>query len=46
MPQKSRDGDNAKQQNGSCERCGAPMNTIRGSKKAICSNCGYKDDCC
>ena len=29
-----------------CPNCGAPMNTIRGSKLAICRNCGFKDSCC
>lgn len=31
---------------GPCPNCGAPMNAIRGSKSAICSNCGFKDSCC
>ena len=29
-----------------CIRCDEPMIPIRGSKKAICANCGYKNDCC
>jgi len=29
-----------------CIRCDVPMIPIRGSKKAICANCGYKNDCC
>ncbi len=31
---------------GPCPNCGAPMNAIRGSKAAICANCGFKDSCC
>jgi hypothetical protein len=31
---------------GPCPNCGAPMNAIRGSKQAICANCGFKDSCC
>ena len=31
---------------GPCPNCGAPMNAIRGSKLAICRNCGFKDSCC
>ncbi|HUS15072.1 MAG TPA: hypothetical protein VM536_08660 [Chloroflexia bacterium] len=31
---------------GPCPNCGAPMNAIRGSKLAICANCGFKDSCC
>jgi hypothetical protein len=31
---------------GPCPNCGAPMNAIRGSKAAVCSNCGFKDSCC
>lgn len=30
----------------SCPNCGAPMYAVRGSKQAICSNCGFKDSCC
>jgi len=29
-----------------CPNCGAPMHAIRGSKQAICRNCGFKDSCC
>ena len=29
-----------------CIRCDEPMVPIHGSKKAICANCGYKNDCC
>ena len=29
-----------------CPNCGAMMNGIRGSKGAICQNCGFKDSCC
>ncbi|HEY8490764.1 MAG TPA: hypothetical protein VIO14_07200 [Dehalococcoidia bacterium] len=29
-----------------CVRCGAPMSAIKGSKAAVCTRCGYKDDCC
>jgi hypothetical protein len=31
---------------GPCPNCGAAMNAIRGSKQAICANCGFKDSCC
>jgi hypothetical protein len=31
---------------GPCPNCGALMNAIRGSKAAICANCGFKDSCC
>ena len=30
----------------SCDQCGGVMKGIKGSKDAICSNCGYKDSCC
>src|SRR5262249_1691969 len=29
-----------------CPQCGAPMFAIRGSKLAVCRNCGFKDSCC
>ncbi|HET7081558.1 MAG TPA: hypothetical protein VFM49_29370 [Chloroflexia bacterium] len=29
-----------------CPNCGAPMYAVRGSKQAICGNCGFKDSCC
>jgi len=29
-----------------CPNCGVPMNGIRGSKNAVCQNCGFKDSCC
>ncbi|MGH2410540.1 MAG: hypothetical protein ACRDGS_09250 [Chloroflexota bacterium] len=29
-----------------CPQCGYPMLGIRGSKDAVCSNCGFKDSCC
>ena len=29
-----------------CPVCGFPMNAIRGSRDAICANCGFKDSCC
>ncbi len=29
-----------------CPQCGARMSAIRGSKAAICANCGFKDSCC
>jgi predicted RNA-binding Zn-ribbon protein involved in translation (DUF1610 family) len=29
-----------------CPQCGFSMTAIRGSKDAICSNCGFKDSCC
>lgn len=31
---------------GPCPNCGAPMHTIRGSRSAVCGNCGFKDSCC
>ena len=29
-----------------CPQCGIPMVAVRGSKEAVCSNCGFKDSCC
>lgn len=29
-----------------CPNCQAPMWAIRGSRAAICQNCGFKDSCC
>jgi hypothetical protein len=29
-----------------CPQCGAPMFAMRGSKLAVCRNCGFKDSCC
>ncbi len=29
-----------------CPVCGFDMVAIRGSKEAVCSNCGFKDSCC
>lgn len=29
-----------------CPVCGFPMVAVRGSKDAVCSNCGFKDSCC
>ena len=29
-----------------CPQCGVPMMAVRGSKEAVCSNCGFKDSCC
>jgi hypothetical protein len=29
-----------------CPQCREPMNAIRGSKLAVCRNCGFKDSCC
>jgi hypothetical protein len=31
---------------GPCPNCGALMPAIRGSKQAVCPNCGFKDSCC
>lgn len=31
---------------GPCPNCGEPMHAIRGSKQAVCQNCGFKDSCC
>lgn len=38
--------DDTGEAEGPCPNCGAPMNAIRGSKAAICANCGFKDSCC
>ena len=38
--------DDTGEAEGPCPNCGAPMNAIRGSKQAICANCGFKDSCC
>lgn len=29
-----------------CPSCGYPMHGIKGSRRAICPNCGFKDACC
>jgi len=29
-----------------CPVCGFPMIAIRGSRDAVCANCGFKDSCC
>lgn len=29
-----------------CPVCGFPIGAVRGSKSAICTNCGFKDGCC
>lgn len=29
-----------------CPVCGFPIGAVRGSKEAICRNCGFKDGCC
>jgi hypothetical protein len=29
-----------------CPVCGFTMVAIRGSKDAVCGNCGFKDSCC
>jgi hypothetical protein len=29
-----------------CPQCGFEMNAIRGSRDAVCQNCGFKDSCC
>ncbi|HSB46940.1 MAG TPA: hypothetical protein VLD37_02930 [Candidatus Bilamarchaeum sp.] len=31
---------------GPCPVCGAEMFSIRGSFRARCKNCGFKDACC
>jgi hypothetical protein len=38
--------EDAGEAEGPCPNCGAPMNAIRGSKAAVCSNCGFTDSCC
>jgi hypothetical protein len=38
--------EDADDSTGPCPNCGAPMHAIRGSKHAICRNCGFKDSCC
>jgi len=29
-----------------CPVCAFPIGAVRGSKAAICANCGFKDGCC
>ena len=29
-----------------CPVCGFPIGAVKGSKAAICGNCGFKDGCC
>jgi len=29
-----------------CPQCGFAMVAIRGSRDAVCPNCGFKDSCC
>ena len=29
-----------------CPQCGFTMMAVRGSRAAVCSNCGFKDSCC
>lgn len=29
-----------------CPVCGHPIGAVRGSRAAVCSNCGFKDSCC
>jgi hypothetical protein len=29
-----------------CPVCGFPIGAVKGSKAAICDNCGFKDGCC
>jgi hypothetical protein len=29
-----------------CPVCGFPLGIVRGSKTAVCQNCGFKDGCC
>ncbi len=29
-----------------CPECGNDMYALKGSKKAICQTCGYKESCC
>lgn len=29
-----------------CPVCGFLIGAVRGSKAAVCSNCGFKDGCC
>lgn len=29
-----------------CPQCGEPMHAVRGSRRAVCANCGFKDSCC
>jgi hypothetical protein len=31
---------------GPCPQCGFDMVSTRGSKDAVCGNCGFKDSCC
>lgn len=29
-----------------CPVCGHPIGAVKGSRAAICPNCGFKDSCC
>lgn len=29
-----------------CPQCGEDMFAVRGSRHAVCPNCGFKDSCC
>jgi DNA-directed RNA polymerase subunit RPC12/RpoP len=29
-----------------CPQCGFQMMAVRGSRDAVCQNCGFKDSCC
>ncbi len=34
------------QQKQLCPKCGSLIGNIKGSRDAVCGNCGYKDPCC
>jgi predicted RNA-binding Zn-ribbon protein involved in translation (DUF1610 family) len=29
-----------------CPKCGSLIGIVKGSRDAVCQNCGYKDPCC
>ena len=48
-PSVPRSGPSDEQEGGGripCPVCGFPIGAVRGSKAAICGNCGFKDGCC
>lgn len=50
MDTQSHDGEHTREQErvpvAPCPQCGFMMMAVRGSKDAVCSNCGFKDSCC
>jgi hypothetical protein len=47
-PDAARHTETEPERNGhiACPVCGFPIGAVRGSKAAICTNCGFKDGCC